>query len=747
MPFPVRFSPSATERDALGCAATVFGVEPEYWDIWGRRHTAPDQVLKAILSSLGVPCDSREQIDGALEERLWEEWSRPLPPALVLDAQSPEADLRLPLSGVHTPLALHLAYEDGSSFDLSVHPVELAEAGSAELRGAKFTARRLPLPAPLPLGYHRLELRSPYALRPVAAARLIACPSRAWLPAELENGCRLAGLAVSLYGLRSERNWGCGDFSDLEHFCAWLVRETGASFVALNPLHAIANRQPYNTSPYLPQCAFYRNLIYLDIERIPDFENSPLARRLRRNAALDRLLASLRAAPLVEYERIHRVKLLFLKILFRQFLRECRLWSPRALSFHRYQRAEGALLDRYAVFAALDEHIRRRNPGVWLWTDWPPPYRDPDSQESRRFARRHWVRVLFFKYVQWQIDLQLGQAQEHARACGLSIGLYHDLALATDRYGADLWAHRPFYVSGCRVGAPPDDFAPHGQDWSFPPPNSERHRADGYRLFAESIRKNARHGGALRIDHVMRFFHLFWIPDGLPAAEGTYVRDRAQDLLRILALESVRQKVILIGEDLGTVGDDVRAALDDYGILSYRLFYFEKHRDGRFRLPNEYPRRALVSSATHDLPTLAGFWSLRDLEVRRAAGLLDGGAAFQTQLAARLADKQKMLDLLFSLGLLPEWFPRSAAQVPELTGELHNAIVGFLASTQSILMVLNQEDLFKETEQQNLPGTTAEYPNWRRKMRYRLEELESVPQVRDFTLMFRNWLERSGRNR
>jgi 4-alpha-glucanotransferase len=295
------------------------------------------------------------------------------------------------------------------------------------------------------------------------------------------------------------------------------------------------------------------------------------------------------------------------------------------------------------------------------------------------------------------------------------------------------------------VGAPPDAFSPMGQDWAFPPPNSERHYQDGYRLFAETIRKNCRHGGALRIDHVMRFFRLYWIPDGMDASEGTYVLDRWKELLPILALESVREKFFIVGEDLGTVPDEVREALHRFGIFSYRVLYFEQDRDGRFRTPQEYPRDALVSATTHDLPTLAGFWTGRDIEARREAGLLPDDDAYRRMLEERAVQKQRMLDLLHRLQLLPDWYARNARDVPEVSGELHNAIVGFLASTNSKLMALNQEDLLKETEQQNLPGSTAEYRNWSRKMKCTVEELWESPEVRAFTQMLRSWLERTGR--
>jgi 4-alpha-glucanotransferase len=496
----------------------------------------------------------------------------------------------------------------------------------------------------------------------------------------------------------------------------------------------------------LPNSIFYRNPIYLDVERIDEFQASARASAVFQSARVQDEIQSLRASQFVEYERVHRLKMRFLRLLFRHFLQaEWGRLTARAQRFREYIDREGDLLHRFATHSALDEAIHRQCPDVWNWLSWPERYQDPESDATRDFAETHWRSVLFHKYVQWQLDVQFESAQQTAEARGLSIGLYHDLALATDRFGADLWAHRAWFVAGCRVGAPPDGFSPKGQDWAFPPPNSERHYADGYRLFSESIRKNCRHGGALRIDHVMRFFRLFWIPDGREAIEGTYVRDRAEDLLRVLALESVRNKVLIVGEDLGTVPDEVRAALQRFGILSYRLLYFEQDQDGRMRKPHEYPVEALAAATTHDLPTLAGFWLGRDIEVRRSAGLLPDEASYQRMLAERAREKQKMLDVLIELGLLPAWFPRTAADVPELTGELHNAVVGFLALTPCKLMLLNQEDLLKETEQQNLPGSTAEYPNWRRKMKCTVEELWESEEALNFTTMFRAWLERTAR--
>ena len=742
-------SSSSSWTEALGRAASLWGVEPEYWDIWGKQHITRPEAQKTILEALGIPAGSKEALDRAVEERLWGEWSRLTPATLVVGERTAGFRLSTPAEQASGSVLVEVFWEDGAadSYECSLAQLEVVEA--SELRGRQFEKRVVPLPQPLRLGYHDLKatLRAGDSVLASAGTRLIVGPERAWLPPLLEAGGRAAGVAVSLYGLRSRRNWGCGDFTDLERIIDWAAVDLGASFIALNPLHAIHNRQPFNTSPYLPNSVFYRNPIYLDIERLEDFERSHGAQSLFSSPATEAELAALRSASLVEYERVYALKLRFLRLCFETFLRRCRSGSTGAAEFERYCRQEGALLDRYAAYCALDEWIHGQNPDIWVWPDWPAEYRDPDSEATRRFKEEHSQEVLLHKYAQWRLDQQLAAVQRYAGEKGLSIGLYHDLALATDSCGSDLWGHRPFFVSGCRVGSPPDDFAPQGQDWGFPPPNAARHREDGYRLFTETIRHNLRHGGALRIDHVMRFFRLFWVPDGMAALDGVYVSDSHQDLLRILALESVRHKVMVVGEDLGTVEPEFREALERFGILSCRLVYFERTPDGEFLPPPAYPRQALVSSTTHDLATLAGFWLNRDIEARREAGLLGNPEAYRAQLASRAVEKQKLLDALSRAGFLPEWFPRRASDVPELVGELHNAIIGFLSSTPSMLMLVNQEDLTKETEQQNLPGSTWQYPNWRRKMKFTVEELRFSGLVNDYAAMFRNWLERTGRRR
>jgi 4-alpha-glucanotransferase len=709
-------------EDLLDRGARLWGIDPEYWDIWGHKHITSVATKQAILRAMGVDCADAGALERAIESRVNHSGARLLASCLVVgrEAQPFAVPLRVPESSVGAMVSVRIRREDGSTVEYETP-----------------AAPALPLPPDLPLGYHDLEVKLGEAR---TTMRLIIAPDRAYTPPG-----RAAGLAVALYGLRSRRNWGCGDFRDLEELAGWAAGELDAGFIALNPLHAIHNRRPFNTSPYLPNCVFYQNFLYLDVEAIEDFERSRRARKAWADPAVQSEVEALRASPFVEYERVSALKLRFLKLAFATFLREWRTASERAAAFRAFLEREGDLLERFATYCALDEYLHTRNPDAWIWPDWPAEFQDPESEATRQFRRKRWRRVLFYQYLQWQLDLQLTRAQATAVAKGLRAGLYHDLALATDRFGSDLWAHRDFFVAGCRVGSPPDDFAPKGQDWAFPPPHSDHHWQTGYRLFVESIRKNCRHGGMLRIDHVMRFFRLYWIPDGCDATDGAYVRDRWEDLIRIVALESVRNQVLVVGEDLGTVEPFVREALARYGILSYRLFYFERDEQGVFRSFREYPVQALVSSTTHDLPTLAGFWRNEDIEARWRAGVLGSEENYRNQLAARAREKQKMLDLLFASGLLPDSVPRTASQLPELTGELHNAVIGFLASTPSLLLVVNQEDLTKEPEQQNLPGTTWQYPNWSRKMRFTIEELRTAQVARDFAAMFRHWVARTGR--
>ena len=735
----VRFDYSATREEALHRAAVEWGIEREYWDIFGHHHIASADTEAKVLAALGVDVSTKDCLDQARRRRFERHAASVVADTSVLAETNKAVELSL-ISGPLPSVQLELRLEDGARIGTTPKHEDFLPAKTLELDGQQWTVYRVRLPECTPLGYHtlRVTLNGEWTKE----ARVIVCPERAYMPHSLANGGRTAGIGITLWGLRSRRNWGCGDFTDLHALADWVAEEIRGSFIALNPLHIISNRAPYNTSPYLPLSIFYKNFIYLDIERVPEFQNCSRAKHALRSEKILREIEDLRRSEFVEYERVSRLKLRFLKALYRCFRQTQEPGSERARRFSVYCEREGGLLDKLSLFCALDEVLHKQDRNKWTWRDWPAQYQDPNSEACRNFTREYSRTVEFYKYIQFVIEEQLDRAQRYTKDRGLEIGLYHDLALATDNCGSDLWAHRNFYVPGCRVGSPPDAFAPKGQDWAFPPPNTIAHAENGYDLFRESIRKIVSHGGALRIDHVMRLFRLFWMPDGVEAEHGVYVKDNVEDLLHILALESVRAKNVIVGEDLGTVTEEMRETLARFGILSYRLLYFEKHKDDSFKASYEYPHQALVASTTHDLATIAGFWLNRDIEARHNAGLIDDGG-FHHQLENRRKEKQRMLDRLHAEKLLPEEYLSDASQIPELDGALHNAVVAFLAQTPSALLLLNQEDLTKETEQQNLPGSTSEYPNWRRKMKFQLEDLRT--EAAGYTAMFRYHLERTGR--
>ena len=692
---------------ALARAVELFGIELAYTDTWGNRHPASEDAIRRVLGALAVPLETPEETERFLDHHIAQQWAHPLDSTIVVLENAGAIPLRIPEDHSGVSVKLEIEWENGELQHYWYWLPELPVLEEAEVHGIRYLRKRLPLPGGLRLGYHNLRvfwMKEP-ELEVFGRARFIVCPDHA-----LRFEGRAAGVAVSLYGLKSARNWGCGDFTDLSA-AVTAFAHAGAAFVALNPLHAIANRQPYNTSPYLPQSSSFRNFLYLDVERVPGFvPESEYAEEAQ----------ALRETEFVEYERVAALKLRAAAHAFARFLEAAQAPAEAHRAFETYRHSEGEELHQYAVYCALDEEMRRRNSNVWLWTQWPSEFQDPESPEVVGFAQQFSTRVLFYKFLQWQVDVQLGEAQAASQAAHMKIGLYHDLALATDRFGEDLWSNRRFYIAHSRVGAPPDELGPGGQDWGFPPPNKEAHRADGYQHFARSIRMNARHGGALRIDHVMRFFRLFWIPEGLTARDGLYVRDYVDNLLGILALESVRQGFYVVGEDLGTVAPEVRERLASAGILGYRLLWFERNLDGTFRGPHEYPARAAVSTSTHDLATLAGFFAGRDIEARLAAELVDQ-AGYDEQLAARKSEIERLNEALAGAG-----FPGDG--------------LSFILATPSTFAIVNQEDLTGEEYQQNLPASTWQYPNWRRKMKVAVENLSPLVEK------LKGMIERSGRN-
>ena len=510
-------------------------------------------------------------------------------------------------------------------------------------------------------------------------------------PELLQKGGRVWGFMVQLYGVRSARNWGVGDFTDLRTLLE-LAAGMGASVVGVNPLHAAW------TSPYSPSSRHALNPAYLDVEAVAEFRHCEEAQRLVASTQFKDRIERLRQSELVDYDGVRAAKAEVLELLYAAFHRD------RA---RRRQLAE--FLDRsprevcdFAVYQALAEKL-----GPGGWQSWPKEYRNPRGAAVKAFSRKHAKRVGFHGYLQWLARLQLDHAQHRARELGMPIGLYLDLALGSDRGGAEVWSDQGAYATGASIGAPPDEFNPRGQDWGLPPYSPRALRAAGYRPFIELLRANMPEGGAVRLDHVMALSRLYWIPQGHKAERGGYVAYPLRELLGLLAQESRRRRCLVIGEDLGTVSPELRRALNEAGVLSYRPLLFEKDEKGSYAPPAAYPRDALVCASTHDLPTWKGYWAGRDLDLRAELGLT---VDEEKERAQREADKKKLAQALNG--------DTSAI-----------AAYAFLARTPSKILMVQPEDVFEVLEQANLPGTVDEHPNWRRKLPVPLEKWREDPRV------------------
>jgi len=734
--------------------AAANGIEPSWRDNWGGVHPTDPKTSAGLLAAMGVGAATTAEARRSLAAQTEADWCEPAPPVLVVRAVSPPERFSIALSRParlalpsRLRVSVELVEEGGSRRGVNFSAGEISHLGTRTYGDRAWDRYGVPLPGPFPLGYHTLHVVAGGArvvLR--RAVALIVCPDRAYEAPRAEGGARAAGLGVALYGVRSRRNTGIGDFGDLRRLTRWATRALGVRFIGLNPLHATRNRYPYAHSPYLPLSSRFVNHLYLELEAIPEFAASAAAQQ--QVAAAAPLLARLRATPHIPYDEADEFKERVLRTLFAEFLAGC--WDragdhPQRKRFEDYLAREGQALEQFALFQAIDAHLIAAGECGWSWRLWPDGFRSPEGPDARAFLEQRREEVLFRQYVQWQLDEQLGQLNRDARQAGLSLGYYHDLALAVDGSGADTWARPDLFATGARVGAPPDEFNAAGQDWGFPPPHPRRDRAQGYQAFAAQIRHACRHAGLLRIDHVMRLARLFWVPDNQPASAGAYVRYRESDLFGILALESVRNRTVIVGEDLGVVPDGFRETMAVEGLCSCRLLWFERHDDGTCRAPEQYPRDAMVSITTHDLATFTGFWSGHDLLTRRAIGLFPDEPSFIRALESRRQERRRLLELLVSCGLLGPERLGSAGEPADPDGELHNAVVALLCRTPSRFFVLAQEDLFKVLDQQNVPGTVTERPNWVWRMPWTVEELESAAAVRDFARMYHTNLERSGR--
>ena len=533
--------------------------------------------------------------------------------------------------------------------------------------------------------------------------------ARCFLP-ECQRGW---GIAAQLYSLRSARNWGIGDFTDLQRLVE-LAAAAGADFVGVNPLHAVYAADPTRISPYSPSSREFLNVLYLDPLAMTGYADAGAARAAVGGRRLQALLAAQRERPTVDYPEIAAVKHSIFRVIFEAFEHRMRT-APRDAAvreFGDFVRVRGASLRRFALYQALSS-LAGFGPD---WMNWPAEFRAPAAPAITEFAERHARDLRYHAFLQWQADQQLSACANAARIGGMRIGLYLDLALGCAPDSAEGWAEQDKLIPDFHIGAPPDDWNANGQDWGLFAYNPEATLRTGCADYRRIVAANMTHAGALRIDHVLGFNRLFLVPAGGQPLDGAYLRMPFDALAAAVATESTARRCIVVGEDLGTVPIDLPPRLAAAAILSYRLLIFAR-RDGRYLDPTDYPLNALVALATHDLPTWRGFCGGRDISLKFGLGIQPLGLIQDQALAIRVAEIQAIHDVFARAGL-------------DTGDETAFAVAAhrFLARTPSRLALVQLEDLAQEAEQVNLPGAPANaYPSFARKLDRDLDAIFDDP--------------------
>lgn len=674
----------------------VHGVLPSFVDYSGCTVVTPLVNRLLVLRAMGVNVSSEAAIDQLLaqvQDQALQRWTSPV---LVATAD--------------TMLTLHFNYSSSENDTAEFHwRIELDAGGSLtgefspcrfeasdvrETGSNIFTTRVIPLTT-VPAGYHDLYLQTDSR---VQQALVIAAPERCHEPEWLRAGKRLWGISVQLYTLRSSGNWGMGNFADLYE----LIRHSaaaGADFVLLNPLHALHFDTPGHVSPYSPSDRRFLNPLYIAPELEVDFTDSVDVASLINRAEFRRLVRSLEEKSQVDYSEVMALKYRVFDLMFRHFQDSCcGPGSSREVAFHAYMDEQG---ENLTAFAACQAELPL--PGVSAGTD-----------------------IRFHCYLQWLAERQLSDARQLALAEEMQVGIIRDLAVGSYSRGCEVTTNPGLFCLEARIGAPPDDFNPMGQNWGLPPLRPDILESSRFRHFITVLRKNMSSCSALRIDHVMSLMRLWWCPEdevsGGKHVSGAYVRYPADILFAILRVESQRTHCLVVGEDLGVVPPEIRHYLEDSGLFSNSIFYFEKYDGVYFRKPEHYPQRTLAFIANHDVPTLKAWWNLKDLVLRQQMSLLPEGVSLEEAEAYREHEKRMLLQWLDELALLPdEWQDRNSCRSFDTI--LGSAIFRACGATNAQLVSVQLDDLAGLESPVNIPGTDKEYPNWRRKLPVTLEEL------------------------
>lgn len=683
------------------------GIATEYFNYRGERVEVSLENRLRLLNAMGVDTSSSGVIDEQAYQfdiAPWQNWLADFELTEVGDESSFAVNM-IP-EDLPRNFAFRITLESGATREGLFRAIDHPEIGDYQYDGMRFSRRNI-LVHDIPIGYHTLCVYPADEPHNTCDSQFVVVPKKAYTPGWVERDERPWGIIVQLYTLRSARNWGVGDFTDLKLLITEAA-EAGVNMIGLNPLHALRHPVEHHCSPYSPSDRRFLNPLYIDPEIEPEFNKNA--------EEMLPVLVRLRAQDKVAYAAVSSTKYSVFREMYAVFVaREVAEGSDRALRFDEFVSDGGPTLEDFCLFQVLSE-VTGQHLDVM------------SEQQIDEAKSRYRERMRFHAYLQWLANEQLDACQELAKAVGMRIGLMRDLAVGADGGGAEVSTNLSLFCRSAAVGAPPDPLAIKGQNWGLPPMDPATLRKTKFEHFINLLRTNMSHCGALRIDHAMSLMRLWWCPPGHTADYGAYVYYPFREMLGLLKLESVRHQCMVIGEDMGVVPPEFRKALLDGNIFTNKLFYFEKLENGHFRAPADYDPHSLAMLTNHDVPTIASWWMASDLQLRQSLDLLEDGIEYEEVLVERDREKLRLLEWLETLGLVKREDFSELLNNPMKQSFAASLLHG-VSQCASQLFVVQLEDLELLEEPVNVPGTSYQYPNWQRKLAVPLEILFSDERV------------------
>lgn len=693
--------------------ASLAGLQDSYVHANGHTEHIALPIQQAILRAMGFDLSSELRIATHIQQLQHSRWQEQLAPVTLCSEGAPLiVRLQLAASTASSQWQWQITQENGQQLQgkLTLQPKDIVAEFQHDTD--KILAFDLTLTADLITGYHQLQLSDG---KQQLTQQLIITPARCFQLHDSAILHKTMGPAIQLYAVRSARNWGIGDFADLKNMVAPLAAQ-GNDFIGLNPLHALYPLLPQDCSPYSPNSRLWLNTLYVALDETAEFQHSARAQQLVATDDFQQQLAACRATADVDYPAVATLKAQVATVLYQAFKnRELANNSARAQAFQQFLQQGGDSLKQMAIFKVLQGTLFWQDQSMAAWQQFPAEYQNPHSPAVQQFATAHAEQINQQLYLQWLAQQQLAEVKTECRKQGMAIGLYCDVAVGTSRSSAESWAAPEDFLLDLSVGAPPDIMAPKGQNWGLLAYKPVTLRQKAYQPFIELIRANMRNAGALRLDHVMALLRLWCCPLGADATQGAYIGMPAEHLFAILALESQRNHCVVIGEDLGTVPVAISELMQRYQVLSYRVFMLEQKHGSYQHCDQTYPPLALATVTTHDMPTLVGFWREHDLALRHKLDLFPSPAVADNLHQLRKDEKQLLQQ---HLGL----------HEPD-PGNLVRACHLYTAATPAQLFAYQLEDLVLLDTPVNIPGTSTEYPNWRRKLPQNIEDILNQPDV------------------